>query len=349
MVPLAEEALAGLQERAERWRVLSGQDYLASSARDLNHIPFGVLNDNMSVNLFRNKLSTSHDIIDPAQFMDFMDSRSAQARALSEDLQGWREIAEQYPSFDKTIEGADLLKNYGDRAVMALYGVDAHRNIALFWQHAFETGEMPYDTTAKGFMNQIAGETASGFDDFAGLERLVSRLEGFSDEWDRIASNERASCNAKPAVKVRIRTREYDIQEPDTAYRYAAEVLGKGRYFGYEGMRVADRMRFSSDDPYVSQFIGNISYLSKTKMGRRGLSDESFAMDSASICQVSKKLMRGIVLDLDGAEREAMLNSPYCDIVVSKPDQKSARDMSDLNATYDNLVGGSDFDESLGL
>ena len=342
-----------LQARAASWEVGSGKAYLGSSAMGLNEKDASKQPETM----LESGMDTGHNLRNFDQFCDFMDSRSAQAKALLEDLKLYSELRDTYPDIDRYPEGKQLLENYGARAVMALYGVDESRHKSEFADYAFESGESPYATTSRGFARILGCESRD-----AGLDDVIERLDKFASDWDFAASQEKfardcegTGFDSEPHSHIEYGSGEnLELFTPRMAQRYVAEVRGREAFFERcSGCEFSDevlaktRMTAMSHDPYVGCLLDTTQSVVAgdfPKFGRRDSGFDStythaFAMDGESIVMMSQHACDDMVAS--NPKLHYMLDSPACHIRSSAGVSSRGRSTGDLDAAYSDIFGQS--------
>lgn len=209
-----------LRESCRGWAVGSGWDYMTSS-------PLG-MNAPSAVTLS----CTAHDIGTYEHFDDWMCSRAAQAAALSVDI---RALRGAYMDGRLSRENlATFGRSFGERAVMALYGVDESVQGDKLSGCRTASGDRLYPETVSG----ILGRVQSG--DFDYLDKLAERLDAFNTGWMAAVAAERTGYDF---------TREHNVGP-------VAEVHTMYGWTEGDGIRL-----FSTDmlDRYVAEVNARLS------------------------------------------------------------------------------------------
>lgn len=331
---LADSELAALQRHAFSWDIRSGEAYLNSSAMGLNARPSQGASsrphDTSGLFLYQ-QLDTSHDLLDFKQFCDFMDSRAKQAEALVEDLNAYRDIATQYPAFAYTTQaGEELVNNFGERFVMAMYGIDENMHKPRLQAHLFECGERPYKFTC-GNVSRAIGHTEYG--DTASIDAICGELKAFAEDWNELSQHEafyREYPDSDAPIKIAFGSREAEIQTSEMALRFAAEISGRAGYL-HRTMTFSEELMHSpigdmtvrNVDGQLRNQLAAISVLSKNEyqhLGGHNSYMPAYALDGVSFVHLAKKYA------YDMSEQDV------------KPVQ-NGRDMADMDAAYSDVVG----------
>lgn len=169
---VSADPLDRLRESCRGWAVGSGWDYMLSSPLGLNAASANTLS------------CTAHDIGVHEQFDDWMSSRAAQADVLAADIRALRGL---YMDGRLSRENlASFGRNFGGRAVMALYGVDESVQGEKLSVCRTASGDRLYPETA----DDIVGRVQSG--DFEYLDNLAERLRSFKTGWMATVDAERS-------------------------------------------------------------------------------------------------------------------------------------------------------------
>ena len=204
---------------------------------------------------------TESDISDPGMFHDWMESRAAQANALLLDM---GRLSRVHAVSKDAMSAADMnyvSRNFGERGVMALYGVDESKFGKAFTKYEVVSGERPYEETCVSIANRVA---AGDGDYLAGLK---ARLYAFVKDWREVSAEEKtraAICRedkTEPMCVVRVPGQDavMPVYSADYLAMYMSEYNGHAGYFG--------RMRGVSDCdiPYASAERGTKLFGSERK------------------------------------------------------------------------------------
>lgn len=204
---------------------------------------------------------TESDISDPGMFHDWMESRAAQANALLLDM---GRLSRVHAVSKDAMSAADMnyvSRNFGERGVMALYGVDESKFGKAFTKYEVVSGERPYEETCVSIANRVA---AGDGDYLAGLK---ARLYAFVKDWREVSAEEKtraAICRedkTEPMCVVRVPGQDavMPVYSADYLAMHMSEYNGHAGYFG--------RMRGVSDCdiPYASAERGTKLFGSERK------------------------------------------------------------------------------------
>lgn len=162
--------IAALRESCRDWAVGEGRKYMESSEWHMNRSSGNTLS------------CTAHDVGVYEYFRDWMSSRAAQAGALSEDIRTFQALRMEGQMTRESM--AAFGRSFGERAVMALYGVDEKAQGDRFHGWTTAAGDKLYPETA----NDILGRVQSG--DSEHLEDLAARLDAFKAGWEAVNAAE---------------------------------------------------------------------------------------------------------------------------------------------------------------
>lgn len=328
----AQDVLDDLTARAADWSVHGGRAYLASSDMGLMERP-----QRQDGRLFMSRhADTGHDLLDFAQFTDFMNARARQARALELDLATYASLAGEYPDFGRTTEGAALSEGFGERFVMAMYGTDEARHRGRFERYLYDRDERPYEFTR---MNVAAMANEAGPESDGGSGILAARLKRFASDWERVRSAEAVAevRGTRPTVLyfTGANDRPVTISSPEMACRYAAEVFGRGRFFDrtrlpheYSGNESVGSLKAACPDETFAMMMSRISVMCRNErgtLGVRGTGDQAYALDGLSVFRAA-----------------SLTDDESCFEFGPMPERHAvpARDMSDLDGAYAGLEHG---------
>lgn len=197
-----------LRERMNAWDIHGGDEYMCSSFMGLNRPGYGLPD-------------TRHDLRVFAQFMDWMDSRSAQARALLSDMA-------DYAVWEKTVcrffvwrDCRDFRKNFAVRAIMVLYGVDVTRHPDLLIRNDWDIEVTPGDI-ADVYDSVLCGR----------FDAILDRLNQFVSDWSKISDAECVGIrNVRNAVVIFPGGPVNKIYSVRMLHRYLLEVCGHEAYW----------------------------------------------------------------------------------------------------------------------
>ena len=277
--------LKGLETRARNWSVTGpGEDYLSSSALGKNQ-PSGD----------RPMYDTTHDISNVADFRDWMDSRSTQAKALRADMVYLQDYTAAYMDvYDEAPDLSELANNYAERFMMAMYGTDITKHGPDFDAY----GSAEWDFAVPERKQQIAEKIMSG--DMSGL---MKQLEDFSKDWEQIEGYENEELAKPGTFKVarvdakvgRQGSNEQSfIATVDFLERYVAENQGRNEYFsrlyGHSNKLYPEAGVEVSIDPACesaveSSRLETLFELCKNEHGEigNGPDDDAYPLDGASL------------------------------------------------------------------
>lgn len=199
-----------LRARCRDWSVGTGDAYLASSKLRMNMRSGDTLS------------CTAHDIGVFDYFGDWMDSRALQAEALARDIRDMQTVDSGTAISGQDLDG--LGRNFGERAVMALYGVDLDMQRELLSQYGERRGTPAYPDISDEIGRRVQAR------DFAYLEELAGRLDAFKSGWDSVKSAEAAGYDytrknhVGPVCSV---STMYGWTEGDTMRFFSTEMLNR--------------------------------------------------------------------------------------------------------------------------
>lgn len=196
----------------------------------------------------RTLTGTVFDISDPGMFHDWMESRAAQANALLSDINRLSRIRAMSETAMSDADMDYVSRNFGERAVMALYGVDESKFGKAFTKYEAASGERPYKETCA----VVADRVSVGDGDY--MAGLKARLYSFAKDWRDVSAEEKtraAICRedrTEPMCVVRVLGQDavMPVYSADYLAMYMSEYNGHAGYFG--------RMRGvpENDIPYAS-------------------------------------------------------------------------------------------------
>ena len=196
----------------------------------------------------RTLTGTVFDISDPGMFHDWMESRAAQAGALLADMNRLLRIRAMSETAMSASDMDYISRNFGERAVMALYGVDESKFGKAFTKYEAASGERPYKETCA----VVADRVSVGDGDY--MAGLKARLYSFAKDWRDVSAEEttRAAIGREDGIEpmcvVRVPGQDTVmlVYSADYLAMYMSEYNGHAGYFG--------RMRGvpENDIPYAS-------------------------------------------------------------------------------------------------
>lgn len=312
-----------LRESCRGWAVGSGWDYMASSPLGLNAPSANTLS------------CTAHDIGTHEHFDDWMSSRAAQADALAADIRALRGL---YMDGRLSRENlASFGRNFGGRAVMALYGVDESVQGEKLSVCRTASGDKLYPETA----DDIVGRVQSG--DFDYLDKLAERLDAFNTGWMAAVAAERTGYdftrkhNVGPVAEVHTMygwTEGDGIRlfSTDMLDRYVAEVNARlsvhdalsGRK--QDGPNMIIREAPDGDSCRAGEFEANRAAFLRTMDFSSGKCPAGLCIfDGQSVVREAKAAV--------AAEQEAAKQAAMTDRTLKR------RDTRDLDAACDRIAG----------
>ena len=327
--------LERLESRAKAWDIHDGDMYFESSAMDLNKCDQAL----PKKCLFMQKcMDTRHNLLDFAQFCDFMDSRARQAEALANDLRDYKAFASGCEGFNHTPEGRSLLANFGERYIMAMYGADESRRQSRFEAHAYNRSERPYER-CRASVEIMAGEVTSATIDGTcfppAIDELESDLRSFSDEWHKLFDTEyKAFCDSDGKHPMEIgfeggKGQMAQIYSDWMACRYVAEVAGRGLFYDrtcmaheYAEDEVLGNLTVNSCPDLLAMYLNNVEWCCNNWHNQIG-----FGQDAGYAC------------GLDGRKILKLVDSEFSSF---GPVNTKSRDMSDISAACDDISSSSE-------
>ena len=222
--------IAALRESCRDWAVGEGPKYMESSEWNMNRSSGNTLS------------CTAHDIGVYEYFRDWMSSRAAQAGALAEDIRTFQALNMEGRMTRESM--ATFGRSFGERAVMALYGVDDKVQGDKFRGWTTAVGEKLYPETA----NDILGRVQSG--DFEHLKALAARLDAFKDGWEAVNAAEWAAYDytrrnhVGPVASVHT---AYGWTEGDSNLIFSTDMLN--RYMAEVNTRLCARNAIDKREP----------------------------------------------------------------------------------------------------
>ena len=284
------------------WEVMSGEKYLYSSDLYLNKPVIGPDGGRKWLP------DTGHDLRDLDQFVDHMDSRSAQAKALAAELALYKQWSAVAPDDDATAARKAVLECfYVDRAVMALYGHDEAAHADGVSRLESKTGESPYGPCWDDMLEDLMTNGPDG---------LTKRLEAFSSGWDGIAARESKLSEAWPEPLAVISTKSgsdaWPVYSQDMLNRYVAELKGhecyRDRGMAMDGISPPERERLSiRGDGFDRKAVNRILDLCRTPRAGVHVFDAAelvaLATDDGREFEAVKSARKG--LDIEAAAIEA--------------------------------------------
>lgn len=204
----------------------------------------------------RTLTGTGFDISDSTQFWDWMESRSAQANALLMDM---ARLARVRGMSRNAMSAADMnyvSRNFGERAVMALYGVDESKFGKVFTKHEVVSGERPYEETCFSIADRVAS------DDMDYLSSLKSRLYSFVTDWRRVNTEEKVreaigrEDGIEPLCVVRVPGQDtvMPVYSADYLVMYMSEYNGHAGYFGRMRGLAGEDIAYAYTEPGYTLF-----------------------------------------------------------------------------------------------
>lgn len=216
-----------LLRSCRNWDIHGGERYLYSNRMGDN---VRARQDEADTSL----TGTRADISGAAGFRAWMDSRAAQAKALSDDLALYNKLGGAKDGNLSEAEVKLVARNFGERAIMALYGVDESMYADRFKLYEDWFSERPYEETAENIGYLVES------DSWGSIEELKSRLDGFAKDWEQVSREEQARAavaytdGVVPVCLTRLPGSDtvqpvYSVEYLTT---YLAEYNGHAGYFG---------------------------------------------------------------------------------------------------------------------
>lgn len=345
-----------LWERADDWALYAGDRYWSSSELRLNsYNKQGRPNEAL---FMASKMDTQHDLLDFNHFVDFMSARAKQADALASDLQDYKAFSQEHPGFGYiSQDGEWLISNYGERYVMAMYGVDEKAHHGRFTAQLNAKDEWPYEMTRMG-VSQRACETRPGYTE--SIDELCENLKAFSSEWNDILAAEQAARAKSDKALIGVSfdggdKREVEFFTKDMAVRYASEIAGRGAYFDrtcalheYSPDAVLGHMMVKCDDAEIRDELAYISILTRNQFGEIGKpygapdKYQAYALDSRSIVAKAEHDMSQLSAEMQAHVRDEFKLEPENQDKPEAGNTRPDRDVSDLDSACENIKCWSD-------
>ena len=180
-----DERIAELYEHTLAWDIHAGDKYKASSKLGLNDVFAGKMGpDGPSGRTVMPYQDTGHDLLDVAEFRDFMDARVEQCQALMENIGLYRVLLQDYPELKDSSVLFGPEHRMEESWTMARYGVNEGKHHSEFEAQAGRDGERPYDTSRSRFAAALRAE------DDAPIRALCDSMSRFCDTWNTVKLSE---------------------------------------------------------------------------------------------------------------------------------------------------------------